>query len=292
MVNTGKGWLFILNPASGTVRSEVWERAIRIAFPDACLKITQRPGDGIKLTDEAASEFHTVVAVGGDGTVREVGSSLLAKKATLAILPTGSGNGLARHLGIATDISKALHQLVYGTAISVDAYRANGVIGCNVCGIGFDARVAAEMVGKQKRGLTAYIKLSIKNLSFLKSRDFNVNGKSFKAFIVAVCNSSQYGNNAVISRGSSVQDGMLECIIMESPRWWELPWMILCLNRGWFDSCRKLHRVKESRFEITTADPMPFHIDGEYMGNAINLTVEAVPGALRMLVPANRHASC
>ena len=156
---------FIINPVSGIGKQKVVEQLIQEQLSSSDFEIeinyTQAPHHATELSKKASATFDIVVAVGGDGSVNEVSKGLLHSKATLAILPCGSGNGLARHLGIPVDLKKAIQLLAKGKSIKIDTALINGLHFANVAGVGFDAHIAHRFAAYGKRGFLSYIKIVI-----------------------------------------------------------------------------------------------------------------------------------
>ena len=134
----------IINPVSGTGNKDKIPRLIDTAIDhdknDVNVVMSERPGHARELAAKAvADNADVVVAVGGDGTVNEVGCALCKSKTALAIVPVGSGNGLARHLRIPMNTSRALQVINNGVVGEFDYCTVNGQPFFCVCGMGFDA---------------------------------------------------------------------------------------------------------------------------------------------------------
>src|SRR5688572_12209716 len=163
----GKKVLFIINKYSGMG----FQTTVEGRILDTCekndskcsIEYTQRRGHAITLANEAAKNgFDYVVAVGGDGTINEVGRGLLNSDTPMGILPRGSGNGLARHLGISLVISEAIDNLFHHKVMKIDTLSINDKLSLNVSGIGFDGHVANLFANKKIRGLVGYVRISVK----------------------------------------------------------------------------------------------------------------------------------
>ena len=184
------------------------------------IEYTQRRGHAISLASEASKNgVDYVVAVGGDGTINEVARGLLNSDTPMGILPRGSGNGLARHLGIPVTLTDAIDNLFHHKVMKIDTLSINDKLSLNVSGIGFDGHVANLFANKKIRGLVGYVRISVKE--YFRFPEFeaevSVDNKTEvrKSFIIAVANSSQYGNNIKIAPLASVRDGMLHLTIMK-----------------------------------------------------------------------------
>ena len=193
---------------------------VKKMIAECSIEYTQRRGHAISLANEAAKNgFDYVVAVGGDGTINEVARGLLNSETPMGILPRGSGNGLARHLGIPVTLTDAIDNLFHHKVMKIDTLSINDKLSLNVSGIGFDGHVANLFANKKIRGLVGYVRISVKE--YFRFQEFEAevsldNKTEFeKSFIIAVANSSQYGNNIKIAPLASVRDGMLHLTIMK-----------------------------------------------------------------------------
>ena len=138
---------FIINPISGTAKKhglpKLFEQHINKDQFDWEIKYTQHAGHATDIAANAVKQgVDYVVAVGGDGTVNEIGSALVSASTKLGIIPLGSGNGLARHLGIPLNPKKALEQILTGNTVKIDACDVNGQPFFCTSGVGFDALVS------------------------------------------------------------------------------------------------------------------------------------------------------
>ena len=173
---------------------------------------TQHAGHGTVLARSADADI--VVAVGGDGTVSEVGQGLAGTGKALGIIPCGSGDGLALHLGIPRDPVKAVQILNTGDISPMDMARVNDRPFFCTTGVGFDAVVAWSFAQAGHRGLWTYIREAWKAWwSFQPEHyDLDIDGTrwSGRAFLITVGNCNQWGNQARITPEASVNDGLLE----------------------------------------------------------------------------------
>lgn len=287
---------FIVNKFSGTgFKAEMEE-----AFHQTCsgqgwefgLAYTEGPGHATTLASEAlASGFRKIVAVGGDGTVNEVAQTLVHSPAAMGIIPKGSGNGLARHLGIPLNVTQALDCLFTSEVIPIDTFRLNGKLSLNVSGIGFDGYIAQLFGLEKQRGFQGYTKLVLNE--FMKFPEFDaeivVDGRTFskKVFVIAVANSSQYGNNATIAPGASVCDGLLNISIIRKFPAYRLDF-IYSFFSGTIDQSAYCETLQVRDVTMRLKEPMSFHIDGEPAGKADHFTIGTIPASLNMLAPCKR----
>ena len=212
--------LFIVNPISGLgLGKELPEKIRRIPEYDSIpydIVFTEYAGHARKLVEDARQEgkYTHIVAVGGDGTVNEVGGALCGSDVAFGVVSLGSGNGFARHLGYSVFMTKALKQVLTDQFAQIDVLEMNGKYSLNVSGVGFDAEVAHEFNHLKLRGVFSYIYAAIKLWFRYPEKKYKItgNGKVMKVncFILSFANSSQYGNNAYIAPHASVRfDGYL-----------------------------------------------------------------------------------
>jgi len=289
--------LFIINPYSGRKKYSELEEIISQSCKDASVECsiikTERAGHATEIAKEAADQnFDRVFAVGGDGTVNEVARGLIHTNVTMGIIPVGSGNGLARHLGIPLKISGALALLKSGRSVLIDALQVNGEISVNVSGIGFDGHIA-NMFGKTgRRGLQEYATLAA--TEFRKFKTFpaplTIDDEQYNsdAFIIAFANSSQFGNNATISPDSSVCDGVVDVCIIKKVS------LLQALGFAGKMFTRRMHKsafveiIKAKKVVVSFDNPMPFHVDGEGLGLCKEFKIEVIPSSLRVLANSDR----
>jgi diacylglycerol kinase (ATP) len=285
---------FIVNRFSGSgFRPEM-----KVMIADACkdndvecsVQFTEGPGHATALAREARDMgFHKVVAVGGDGTVNEVAQALLHAPVAMGIIPKGSGNGLARHLGIPAKFELALNCLFTSEVIRMDTFRINGKLSLNVSGVGFDGHVAGLFGKDNTRGIQGYTKHILNQYSAFPEFEAVITIGSTrldkKVFVIAIANSSQYGNNARIAPAASVRDGVLNISVLKKFPPYRLDF-IYAFFSGTIDQsayCETLQVRNETLIELKA--PMPFHIDGEPAGESDRFQIELEPASLPMLAP-------
>jgi diacylglycerol kinase (ATP) len=276
--------LFLVNRRSGVRRHGDVASAIRrasagdfeIADCDDLDRVIERAiADGVEV----------VYAVGGDGTVHEVAKRLIGTPLALGVVPTGSGNGFARHIGLPIDIGGSLRSCREQRIVSIDTATVNGEPFIGTMGIGFDAWVAHHFASSRMRGLRMYVALAARGFLRFASEEYEltVDGASERrsAFLIAVANASQYGNNARIAPVASLQDGVLDVVVVEKLSALAIP----RLFTGTLDRARGVRMLRGKRVEIRRSSAGPAHVDGEPVMLPAMLTIEIVPQSLRVLVP-------
>lgn len=277
----------IVNPRSGVGQAgKLASYLANSLSPDQYeLFQTTHAGHAVHLAKELAEQNKfTIVAAGGDGTIHEIASVLVDTGQPMGIIPLGSGNGLARHLGIPISISKAIQYLSTSKPQSIDIIRCNGKVCCNTTGIGFDARVAQHFGKDGRRGLLSYIKTSF--AQYLDSPEFyvQINNKEYtKVWSVVFANSNQMGNNAVIAPKASVQDGIIDLVIVRKPKWWQIPALFYYVFSGNIDQCSLVTHESGTDFKVMLNENIELQVDGEYLGTTLQLEIDIHPGMLKVL---------
>lgn len=292
----------IINPISGTGgRIDVARaRAARAAALLAAhgsdpsnVFITERGGHAREIALNAVHRgMSTVVAWGGDGTMNEVGTALAFTRVALALVPSGSGNGLARELGIPFDPSAALDVACGGVERTIDAGEVGERLFFNVAGVGLDARVAHRFAvdGLDKRGFARYIGLTMRELAAYEPDFLTVTTSaasvSKPSLLVAIANGRQYGNGALIAPRARLDDGRLDIITIDARSLFraalELPFVFM----GMVDRVGGVSMETTESVQITSPHPIVYHLDGEPIAGTLGISARVRPGALRVKVPA------
>lgn len=286
--------VLIINPISGTQSKEDLEATVVERLGQSGIEVevkhTGGHGDATLFAARAATEgVDIVLAAGGDGTVNEAAAALCGTETVLGILPCGSGNGLARHLGLPIDPVEALGVIEKGTVIGADYGTANGHKFFCTFGVGFDAAVSFQFAGMKRRGKLSYIRSALEE--FLKYRPehyrIEINGQELtqKAFLVAVCNASQYGNNAYIAPHASITDGLLDVTIVHSGNPVQTALVGFDMMTGYINRNTLIRTIKASNLRIWRDKEGPAHIDGEPIMMAPLLEISCEKGKLKVFAP-------
>jgi YegS/Rv2252/BmrU family lipid kinase len=285
---------FILNPTAGPNRRRDTPALIAQHFgpleADYVVRLTERAGHAVELAAAAAAEgYEVVVAVGGDGTVNEVGRGLLGTSAALGIVPQGSGNGLARHLKVPLNLAAALRRLAKPDFSRMDVGRINGHPFFCTAGLGFDAHVSQHFAQAGTRGLSTYVKVTLREYRRFRAVPVRIdmNGQELletSCYVLAFANASQYGNNAYIAPLADLRDGLLDvCLIDDLPVWRALK-VGLGLAMGTLPQSKAAEYFRTAQARVSAPEPLGFHVDGDYMGHASEFAVELLPLALAVAV--------
>lgn len=289
--------LVIINPKAGTRSRRGLNEAVKsILGANAELEVTKYPGHAVELAAQGAAQgYEMVVAIGGDGTVNEAATGLIGTEIPLAIVPFGSGNGLARHLHIPMKRDAALNVARAGRLLRCDCGRVGHTHFFCTMGVGFDAKVSQEFAQATRRGFISYSRIAVNNFIHYAPEEYTieVDGKEYRynAFIVAVCNASQYGNNAFIAPQASMADGSLDVTVVERAGYARLAEAGFRLFTHSLPRCPIIHTLRGSSIHIHRKTPGPGHIDGEAVTLPADLKIDCVPSALTIVIPQSLKTS-
>jgi YegS/Rv2252/BmrU family lipid kinase len=286
--------LYIVNPISGIGKKKNIEELIRentdAASYDYQVKFTKGPGDGTLLAKEAVtSGVDVVVAIGGDGTVNEIGQALVGTDTALGIIPSGSGNGLARHIRIPFHFKKAIEVINKGRTKKIDTATINDQVFLSMAGVGYDAFVAKKFAAAPKRGFFTYFRIVTNEYSQYRPKKYilEVDGKIIKrkALTITFANSNQYGNNASIDPHAKLDDGLVDvCIVRRIPLWL-VPLYVPMLFSKTFHKTQYIEIIRARKAVVTRLKGKTIHLDGDpsQTGKVLNMKVN--PLSLNIIVP-------
>lgn len=286
--------LFIVNPKAGTnlqkhIRESVDYHLNHKKF-EYGIWLTEQEGHAAELTKKALEEgYEIVVAVGGDGSINEVASALVGKEAILGIIPAGSGNGLAMHLGYGRNIDEAIKKLNTAAVHTIDCGTLNGRVFINIAGVGFDGLVSNSMKGSPWRGFLPYFLKSVEAGLSYTARDCRIELDDtvlqLKCFAISIANGPMYGYNFQIAPDARLDDGLFEVVILkEAPRWQYFAAIPSMLNNKIYEA-EFVEHFTSRRVSITAEGENHVHLDGEGMVLEGELIFEMKPAALKVLVP-------
>ncbi len=285
----------IINPIAGGARHDAAER--RVALASAVLRsrgevgevfVTERKGHARELAARAVTRgARLVIAWGGDGTLNEVGSALAFGQTPVALVASGSGNGLARELGVQPRPDRAIAEALRAAPRALDAGEIDGRLFFNIAGIGFDAHVAACLDrNPRRRGLAAYARIAARELWTYRPAWYRIDGETIerRALFVTLANSPQFGNGARIAPAARLDDGRLDLVVVEETSRLAT---VCAVPRLFVGGLARLRRVSTRQFERVTVasdEPMVFHVDGEPVQGGTQLEARVHPGALKVCV--------
>lgn len=282
---------FVINPFSGRVKNH--QKVINLI--DAVLDKqkykysiieTHAAGHATELAANAADKMVPfVVAMGGDGTVNETAKALIGSKTALGIIPMGSGNGLARELGISMNPAKAIQQLNSASIRQIDTCYANDIPFFCTAGLGFDAQCAHVFATMKGRGLMNYVKAGFKEFWSYKSIGCNFCGNDYEAFSVTFCNARQFGNNAYIAPTAQIDDGFVDCTLINPMPLWGVPGLIGSMFNKTIHESGYVEIYRSASFKLKGRDQLLIHFDGEPMKlDTDELTITIKQKTLRVMI--------
>jgi len=294
---------FIANPISGSRQScninhSFLQSHLDLSKYDFEIMHTSHRGHGIELAREAvASGADVIAAVGGDGTVREIGSVVIGSDTVLSVIPTGSGNGFSRDLGIPMKLEGALDVINEGNIRTVDTGKIRSqnsgkggewTVFLSNAGIGFDAYMCERFDKLKKRGLWSYIKAIWQEYWSYEGNEYRlvIDGKEVtrEAWLITFANATQYGNNATLAPHALLDDGLFDvCIVPKFPNW-KLPMMVYRFFTKSIDTSGYLEVIRGKRI-LVYKDVAYAQVDGDYIMLSNNIEVEIWPMSLSIMVP-------
>ena len=297
----------IINPISGTDAARKRAKKVVLALEEEFnikgIK-TERAGHATELARQAVNDgVEIVVAVGGDGTVNEIASALVGTETALIIVGTGSGNGLARDLGMfGLSTKKIIERIKENKSYRIDCGEVLGRKFFCTCGSGFDALIGHLFAQTKVRGFLTYIKLSLKAYINYKPQTYTLrteNGDTtHEAFVLNIANNKQFGNNAYIAPHANLMDGLFTVTIIKPFKWYNIPYMAYSLF------FKKMHTNKfvetfdcgDCTLVLPNSDTEPvevpvtdnakayLHIDGEPINtNSNSFSVKMIPNSLKII---------
>lgn len=258
---------------------------------DVAIKHLEYLGHGTDLAKEAVDQgVHTVIAVGGDGSINEIAQGLVGSSTALAIVPRGSGNGLARALKIPLDVAKSLQLVAANKQLPMDVGYANDYLFLSNAGVGFDALIADQFRHSKKRGLVNYARLVIGHFMRYKpvAYDMKIDGGDVKvpAFLLTVANGNQFGYEFKIAPSASVFDGLLDICIVKPVHFWDLLPISIRSLAGNIHKSRYMQHERGKDVIVSSQALESLQVDGdavELKGKVVRFRI--VPAALRIIVP-------
>ena len=290
--------IFIVNPISGHHNKNHFPNLVESSIDknkyDYTIVFTEYANHATELTMKAIEDgYEYIAAVGGDGTINEVAKCMIGKEQTLVIIPFGSGNGLARHLGLPFKVEKLVKDVINnGRRYKIDTATMNGVPFISLAGIGFDAMIADYFAKDENRGFLTYAKLITEKYPNYRQKEYTLimDDKTTiecKPFFVTFANSSQFGYNAEISPKASVQDGLLDVCIFKKPNILEVPIVATYFLAKQIDKSNFIDIYKAKKIQVFRKVDEVANVDGEPVEMSKDIIVEIKPLSLNVLLQNN-----
>ena len=288
--------VIIINPISGGASSRVARARAQLALAVVDMHgdpvevlLTEGVGHARELAKSAVRRgARLVLAWGGDGTINEIASALAFGEVPLGIIPAGSGNGLARELGVHRRAERAIAEALQAVPRPMDMGEIDGRLFANMAGIGFDAHIASRFARATRRGFVGYAGITARALRRYVPQRYRITTDGVetehRAILVTIANSAQFGNNARIAPGARVDDGELDLVVVEERSRIATVCQIPRLFNGTADRMRGCSIRRVRAVTIESDQPMAYHVDGEPVAGGTRLKARVHPGALMVAV--------
>ena len=293
-----------MNPRSGpgirwsfaSLRREI-DRHWDVPGCDLSYQFCQSVEDSIAKVKRAIDAgVDTILVAGGDGTISSVGRVLVGSEVSLGAIPTGSGNGFARHFGIPLSPPEAAAALAGARTVRIDVGVVIDTPFLVTCSMAWDASIARAFEALPIRGFLPYVFAGMQEFLGYKPQPMDVRFDSGETlhfedpFIFTIANMSQYGGGALIAPHARADDGRLELVVALRQ---DAPKLVANIGRLFDGSIDKLPEVlfrSFRRMTIRREHAAPIQIDGELVDAPAEIEVEVKPGALKVLAPEGSDA--
>ena len=286
--------VFIVNPISGIHKKEGLSSLIDLHLDKSKyryrIETTQAPGHATEICRNAVeSGAEIIIAVGGDGSVNEIAKGLIHSKSALGIIPAGSGNGLAHHLGIPQNFRKAIELINQEKIVKIDTGSINDRLFVSISGIGFDGFIARKFSKNKKRGFLTYARLVAENYQQYKPKKYEIEIEGRKlvkrALFIIFANSDRFGYFTSIAPNAKVDDGLLDVVIAEKPLMIEIPILTSLMYWRKIDKSKYVEVLKASELIVRSKKKRWVNIDGEAFKMSKELHIKLHPQSLNIIVP-------
>lgn len=284
--------LFIVNPNAGKKISDTIIEIIRKEFPENMyyqIAIWKDRDHFEEITKTLKTQGYTdAIAVGGDGTVNQVAKTILGTDIALGIVPIGSGNGLARSLGLSMDIEEVIKQIAEGKTAVIDNGTVNGIPFFCTSGVGFDAHIGNLFATSKKRGLQSYVKITLREIFKYRAKNYTLkfNGKEIKrrAFLITVGNAGQYGNDFYIAPEANMQDGVFHISVLKPFSVLSVAGLMVKVLGKKAHKSRHIETYVTSKITIVRDEKDTVHFDGEPAIEEKEVVFECSPASLKAII--------
>lgn len=282
--------LFIINPGSGSHNTDL------TALISNHFNQRETVADLFELPDDCSidkikekikqAKADRVIAVGGDGTLKLVAECLLNTDTPIGIIPAGSANGMAKELGIPTDLDQALDLVEIGIEKKIHAIKLNDELCIHLSDLGFNAYLVKKFDSLSERGMWGYAKATWHALWNHKRMDveLNLKGEQVKsaAAMVAIANATRYGTGLKINPDGKLDDELFEVVLVKDYSYLEI-------LKIWFTNLpfnpKKIEVFQTSAVKINSKHKAHFQVDGEYIGKVNTVEAKILPAAISVIVP-------
>ncbi len=289
--------LVLMNPKAGfasslasviTAIGDHWDKP----GTELIFQVSRAIEDGQAKTRRALEQkMDTIIVVGGDGMINSIGSELVGSDTALGVIPTGSGNGFARHFGIPLKPEAAAQALAAAERLRIDVGRTNGRPFFVTCSMAWDAAIVRTFEKSPVRGVLPYVFAAVYEYFEYERQPFEAmvderEGYAFKdPLMFTVANLTQFGGQARIAPNACPDDGRLELVVVERK---DAPLVLANLPRlfnGTIDRLGQVRTLKFRTLQVKRGKGGPIQLDGELVQAPKEIIVDVLPRALTVLVP-------
>lgn len=259
---------------------------------DVTYQFSNDIADGRQKAEGAVRDgVDVVLVVGGDGMVNSIGAVLVGTSTALGVIPTGSGNGFARHFGIQLDPAEAVPALARARRRLIDVGTANNRPFFVTCSLAWDAAIAQRFEAFPFRGIAPYVFAAAAELITYEDQPIHATLDGESSFhvpdpiIFTVANLTQYGGGAQIAPQARPDDGQMEMVVVRRP---DLPLVLMNISRLFTGTLDCLPQVTTRRFrtlDVHRPKARPIQMDGELVEAGRDIAIRLIPKALTVLVP-------
>jgi YegS/Rv2252/BmrU family lipid kinase len=283
-------YLFVVNPVSGNnntnFRAEIEEYFTSLPGDPRFFEL---PASGApqKLKEKINQEKpDKLIAVGGDGTVKLVAEAVWQTNIPIGILPAGSANGMAKELGISTELKTALDIIFNGRIKKIHAIKINNELCIHLSDIGFNAFVIKKFESEKTRGMWGYVKAAWKVLWSHSKMQVLIQTDEEEirrqAAMVVIANATQYGTGVLINPEGKLTDDLFEVVIVRKISLSEI--FKMRVTHMPYDPS-KTEIIQTRDLNIQSRHRVHFQVDGEYLGKINEIKATILPNALNVIVP-------
>jgi len=284
--------LYVVNPLSGTRKEDILQALknyhthhskdeVKYLFPE-WKKIKEQLDDLL-----TSFPFDTIVACGGDGTIRTLAEYIYGRDIKLGIIPLGSSNGLAKNLNLPLDIESNLDIIHKSSHVKpVSSIRVNDYFSIHLADAGINAKIVKVFEKSGVRGIWGYIKAGLRVLRDFDYFKVNIHDKksswSYNSCMVVLANANMYGTGFVINHLGDMSDQLFEIIVIKRI---SLKGFLKMALNNWIPDPNLIHVLQSDYIELESSTPLNLQVDGEYLGKMKKITAQINPLTIDIIIP-------
>jgi len=297
MSSTKKKVRILINPTSGlgTTFDQIREALLEhwdLPENELSIQFSKSKEDGQDKARRAVEEgVGRLIVMGGDGMINTIGSILIGTDVALGVIPTGSGNGFARHFDIPLDIIKATIALANASPHAIDVGYANDIPFFVTCSLAWDATLVGSFDKSPIRGILPYVFAGVYEFFGYQLQPFTLILDEKEELhiddlqLCTIANLTQYGGGCQIAPGAKANDGQLQLVTIRRR---DFPKIVPMLGKVFDGTCDRLREIETRSFQTLTVrreKEGPMQLDGELLSAPAEVHIRVRPRALNVLVP-------